>query len=38
MNPAPSKYSIFYMYLFNSGKDNGILKGSKKVKYKEGAG
>jgi len=38
MNPASSKYSIYHTYLLNSRKNNGIIKGSKKIEQKEGAG
>jgi hypothetical protein len=37
MNPAPSKYSLFYMYLFKNRKADGIIKGLSKIKYREGA-
>jgi len=38
MNPAPSKYSVFHISLFKRRNDNGIIKGLKKIKHKEGAG
>jgi len=38
MNPAPSKYSIYYWYLLNARKNDGIIKGSTKTDKKEGAG
>jgi hypothetical protein len=38
MNPAPSKYSMYYRYLLNGRKNKGIIKGLTKIEHKEGAG
>jgi hypothetical protein len=38
MNPAPSKYSIYYLYFSKNRKRNRVIKGVKKTESKEGAG
>jgi len=38
MNPAPSKYSIYYLHFSMNRKRNRIVKGLKKTECKEGAG
>jgi hypothetical protein len=38
MNPAPSIYSIYYLYLSKNQKHNEIIKGLKKTESEEGAG
>jgi len=38
MNPAPSQYSLYHLYLLNSRKNDNLYNGLKNLEYKEGAG
>jgi predicted GIY-YIG superfamily endonuclease len=40
MNPAPSKYSVYHVYLLKSRKDDSLYIGytNEKIEQKEGAG
>jgi predicted GIY-YIG superfamily endonuclease len=40
MNPAPSKYSVYHVYLLKNRKNNSLYIGytNEKIEQKEGAG